>query len=441
MLAAARFSGADTALVIAVAVLIGFSAVFALSETAVTRTSKVKAMALAEEHRRGAGSLLKLVERPERNIPVVLFSLQICTLVAATMVGVVADRVFGPWGVVIATAFEVVVIFVFAELAPKTWAIQHTERAALLMAPLLLAIVTFPPLLWVTQGMIHVSNWILPGKGLKEGPYVTEEELLAMADTAADEEVIEREERKLIHSIIDFGDTIAREVMVPRPDMQVVESKASVREAADFAATAGFSRIPVCGQGIDDVVGVVYVKDMMRAEREGRAEEAVATVMRQAQFVPESKRIAEVMREMQAGKEHLAIVVDEYGGTAGLITLEDVLEELVGEISDEYDVARPRVEHLDDGQLQVDGGLSIDEANELGGFEFPEGDWDTVGGFVYHLLGHVPVEGEAVDRDGYRLVAKKVERRRIAQVLIGVVPVTQEPAGPDAVLDGDGGGS
>jgi CBS domain containing-hemolysin-like protein len=441
MLAAERFSGADTALVIAVAVLIGFSAVFALSETAVTRTSKVKAMALAEEHRRGAGSLLKLVERPERNIPVVLFSLQICTLVAATMVGVVADRVFGPWGVVIATAFEVVVIFVFAELAPKTWAIQHTERAALLMAPLLLAIVTFPPLLWVTQGMIHVSNWILPGKGLKEGPYVTEEELLAMADTAADEEVIEREERKLIHSIIDFGDTIAREVMVPRPDMQVVESKASVREAADFAATAGFSRIPVCGQGIDDVVGVVYVKDMMRAEREGRAEEAVATVMRQAQFVPESKRIAEVMREMQAGKEHLAIVVDEYGGTAGLITLEDVLEELVGEISDEYDVARPRVEHLDDGQLQVDGGLSIDEANELGGFEFPEGDWDTVGGFVYHLLGHVPVEGEAVDRDGYRLVAKKVERRRIAQVLIGVVPVTQEPAGPDAVLDGDGGGS
>ena len=196
---------------------------------------------------------------------------------------------------------------------------------------------------------------MLPGRGLKEGPYVTEEELLAMADTAADEEVIEREERKLIHSIIDFGDTVAREVMVPRPDMVTVASAATVRDAADIASTAGFSRIPVYGQGIDDIVGVVYVKDMMRAEREGKADEPVTLVMRQAQFVPESKRVAEVMREMQAGKQHLAIVVDEYGGTAGLITLEDVLEELVGEISDEYDVDRPRLQYLDGGRLQVDG--------------------------------------------------------------------------------------
>jgi CBS domain containing-hemolysin-like protein len=443
MLGAARlaeghhFSGTEAALVVAVVVLIAFSAFFALSETALTRTSKVKAMALAEERRRGSASLLKLVEHPERNLPVVLFTLQICTLVAATMVGVVADRVFGPWGVVIATMFEVVVIFVFAELAPKTWAIQHVERAALFMAPAVLAIVTFPPLHWVTRGMIRVTNWLLPGKGLKEGPYVTEEELLAMADTAADEEVIEREERKLIHSIIDFGDTVAREVMVPRPDMLVVESKARVSDAADIAATAGYSRIPVYGQGIDDIVGVVYVKDMMRAEREGRAEEPVAAVMRQAQFVPESKRIAEVMREMQAGKQHLAIVVDEYGGTAGLITLEDVLEELVGEISDEYDVARSRVEELADGQLQVDGALSIDEVNELTGWELPEGDWDTVGGLLYNLLGHVPVEGEAADYDGHRLVAKKVEGRRIAQVIIGAVPAPPGP-GPEPEPDGDG---
>ena len=159
---------------------------------------------------------------------------------------------------------------------------------------------------------------------------------------------------------------------------------------------------------------------MMRAEREGKADEPVTIFMRQAQFVPESKRVAEVMREMQAGKQHLAIVVDEYGGTAGLITLEDVLEELVGEISDEYDVDRPRVELLDDGQLQVDGRLSIDEINELTGFELPEGDWDTVGGLLYHLLGHVPDEGEGAEFNGHRLVAQKVDGRRIAQVLIGL---------------------
>jgi CBS domain containing-hemolysin-like protein len=431
--AAARFSEGDLGLVVVVLILIALSALFALSETALTRMSKVKAMAMVEGHRRGAKALLKIVEHPERNLPVILFSLEICTLVAATMVGVVADSVFGPWGVVVATVFEIVVIFVFAELAPKIWAVQHPERAALLMSPLLAAVVAFPPMRWATHALIKVANFILPGKGLKEGPYVTEGELLAMADTAADEEVIEREERKLIHSIIDFGDTVAREVMVPRPDMVTVASAAAVRTAADVASTAGFSRIPVYGQGIDDIVGIAYLKDMMRAEREGRADDPVTEAMRPAQFVPDSKRIAEVMREMQAGKNHLAIVVDEYGGTAGLITLEDVLEELVGEISDEYDVDRPRVEYLDDGQLKVDGGLSIDEVNELAGIELPEGDWDTVGGLLYHLLGHVPIEGESAKSDGHRLVAQKVAGRRIAQVLITANDGSEEAVPSPAV--------
>ncbi len=436
MLATTRFSGTDAALLGAVLVLIVFSALFALSETAITRTSRVKAMSLVEEQRRGAAALYKLVEHPERNLPVILFALQMCTLVAATMVGVVADQAFGPWGVVIATLFEVVFIFVFAELAPKIWAVQHAERAALGMAPFLVAVAGFPPLRWATLALIRLSNLVLPGQGLKEGPYVTEEELLAMADTAADEAVIEREERKLIHSIIDFGDTVAREVMVPRPDMVTVPAASSLRDAADIAATAGFSRIPVYGQGIDDIVGVVYVKDMMRAEREGKADEAVTLFMRQAQFVPESKRVAEVMREMQAGKQHMAIVVDEYGGTAGLITLEDVLEELVGEISDEFDVDRPRLELLDDGSLQVDGRLSIDEINEVAGFELPEGDWDTVGGLLYHLLGHVPVEGEGAEFNGHRLIAQKVDGRRIAQVLI--VPLAPPTETSAAAADGAG---
>ncbi len=229
MLATSRgFSGTDAGLLAGAVVLILLSAVFALSETAITRTSKVKAVALVEEKRRGAASLLKLVERADRNIPVILFSLQICTLVAATIIGVVANEVVGALGVVVATAFEIVVIFIFAELAPKIWAVQHSERAALMVAPFLLAVVQFAPLRWVTQALIAMANLVLPGKGLKEGPYVTEEVLLAMADSAADEAVIEREERKLIHSIIDFGDTVAREVMVPRPDMVTVSAEATV---------------------------------------------------------------------------------------------------------------------------------------------------------------------------------------------------------------------
>lgn len=429
------FTGADAVMLAAVAVLIVFSALLALSETAITRVSKVKAISLVDEKRRGSASLLRLAEHAERNLPVVLFALEICTLVAATLVGVVADQAVGPWGVVIATFFEILVIFVLAELAPKIWAVQHSERAALLVAPLVSALVSFPPLRWATLGLIRVANVVLPGKGLKEGPYVTEEELLAMADTAAEEEVIEREERKLIHSIIDFGDTVAREVMVPRPDMVTVQSQVRLREAADIATSAGYSRIPVYGEGIDDIVGVVYLKDMMRAEREGRGEEPISTFMREAQFVPDSKRVAAVMREMQAGRQHLAIVVDEYGGTAGLITLEDVLEELVGEISDEYDVERPRVEHLDGGDIQVDGAVSIDEVSELTGYQLPQGDWDTVGGLLYNLLGHVPVEGEGADLDGRRFVAQKVDGRRITQVLI------TQPCGTEGEEAHAGGGS
>ncbi len=415
-----HFGTTDVILVVVVVVLIALTGLLAMSETALTRTSKVKAQALVEEHRRGAPTLLRLVERIDSVLPVVLFALELCTLVAATMVGVIAAHAFGGLGVVVATAFEVVVIFVLAELSPKTWAIQHTERAALASAPFIRLLVAFKPLGWVTRALIVLSNAILPGKGMRAGPYTSDEMLRAIADEAAKEDVIENEERTLIHSIIDFGDTVVRDVMVPRPDMVAVESHARIVDVIDIIIPAGFSRIPVYGQGIDDIVGIVYAKDLMRAEREARNEEAVSTIMREAQFTPESKRVSELMREMQAGKFHMAIVVDEFGGTAGLVTLEDLIEELVGEITDEYDVEEVPSERLADGTVVVNARMPVDEVNELlETSELPEGDeWDTVGGLLYSLLGHVPVEGETAEVDGHRLVAERVQGRRIGRVRI-----------------------
>ncbi len=410
------FTTGDAWLLVVVAVFIALSAFLALAETGLTRTSRVKAVALEEQGRRGATALLRLMEHPERTLNPVLFLLLLCNTVAATLVGVVAAHAFGPIGVAIATAFEVVVIFVFAEAMPKTWAVQHSERAALIAAPAVSALVRFPPLRWISSGLIAISNFILPGKGIKQGPYVSEQELLAMADAAAQEDVIEREERTLIHSIIDFGDTVVREVMVPRPDMVAVESTAKIADVIEIAIAAGFSRIPVYGQGIDDILGVIFVKDLVKAEREGRTDDPVSTIMRDASFVPETKRVSELMREMQARKSHLAIVVDEYGGTAGLVTLEDVIEELVGEIEDEYDVAESPVERLPGGDVRVTSRMALDEVNDLLGASLPEGDWDTVGGLVYGLLGHVPIEGEAVETDGYRLTAERVQGRRIGRV-------------------------
>ncbi|MGH9076414.1 MAG: hemolysin family protein [Acidimicrobiales bacterium] len=422
-----HLSGADWAILAAIGMLIGATGFLAMAETAITRISRHKVVVLSEEGTRGAARLLRLVESTERVLPVVLFALEVTTLVAATLVGILTSRLFGALGVLIGTVFEVVVIFVVAELAPKTWAVQHSQRAALLAAPAVAAMVAFPPLRWVTRGLIRVANALLPGKSMPSGPYVSEEELLAMTDTAAEEEVIEREERTLIHSIIDFGDTVVREVMVPRPDMVVVDARGRLADAIDMAIAAGYSRIPVYGKGIDDVVGIVFAKDLLRAEREGQRDEPVSTIMRPAQFTPESKRVSELMREMQSSKQHMAIVIDEYGGTAGLVTLEDLIEEIVGEIVDEYDREEAPVQRLGDGGLRVTARMPIDELNALIDGDLPEGDWDTVGGLIYSRLGHVPTEGEGVECDGHRLVAERVQGRRIARVRISPLAPSESP--------------
>jgi len=241
--------------------------------------------------------------------------------------------------------------------------------------------------------------------------------------------VIETEERALIHSIIEFGDTVVREVMVPRPDMVAIGADASVEAVLERALDVGFSRLPVVEQQGEDVVGVAYTKDMIRAERSGRGDEPVRDHVRTAHFVPETKRVSDLMREMQAETFHLAVVVDEYGGTAGLVTLEDLIEELVGEIVDEFDVEEAQVEQLGGGEVRVSARLPVDEVNDLIDASLPLGAWDTVGGLVFDLLGHVPVAGESVTVDGLRLVADRVNGRRIERVRIApmaVVPPGEE---------------
>jgi CBS domain containing-hemolysin-like protein len=218
--------------------------------------------------------------------------------------------------------------------------------------------------------------------------------------------------------VIEFGDTIVREVMVPRPDMHSVEAQRKVSETLGIAMAAGYSRLPVYSQNIDEVLGIAYVKDLVRAEREGHRSEPVKNFVRQAHFVPETKRVSRLMREMQEQQYHLAIVVDEYGGTAGLVTLEDLIEELVGEIVDEYDVEEPPVQPLSGGELSVSARLDVDDLAKLVHAELPDGDWDTVGGLFINLLGRVPGEGESVEAGGIRLVAQRVQGNRIDRVRV-----------------------
>jgi CBS domain containing-hemolysin-like protein len=408
----------DFWLIVVVVVATIVASFLAMAETALTRVTTVDAISLEDEGRRWAKQLGRLVEHPERFLNPVLLLMLLAHLVIASVVAILVESNFGKGAVIVATGIETAVIFVLAEAAPKTWAIQHPDRSALLSTPIVHAVVMLLPIRIVTRGLIALSNALIRGKDSRAGPFVSERKLLAMADEAEEQDVIEEQERALIHSIIHFGDTVVREVMVPRPDMVSVEARAEVRDVMEVAIQAGFSRIPVYEQGIDDIAGIVYAKDLMRGVSEGRDDQPVRDLARVATFVPETKRVAELMREMQAKKFHMAIVVDEYGGTAGLVTLEDLIEELVGEIVDEYDVEEPSVEALAGGDVRVNARMPIDELNELLDSQLPEGDWDTVGGLVYNLLGHVPVEGETVECDGHQLRAEKVQGRRIGRVRV-----------------------
>jgi len=272
--------------------------------------------------------------------------------------------------------------------------------------------------------LIWVGNAVTPGRGYREGPFATQVELRELVDLAEQRGVVEHGEREMIHSVFALGHTIVREVMVPRTEMVWIESDKTARQALVLALRSGFSRIPVIGENIDDVLGIVYLKDLVRRTSDEditAGETPVLQIMREATYVPESKPVDDLLREMQAARTHIAVVVDEYGGTAGLVTIEDILEEIVGEITDEYDVAeRPPVERLEDGSVRVAARLPIEDLGELFDTELPAEDVETVGGLLAQALGRVPIPGATVDIDGLRLVAEGTtgRRNRIDTVLV-----------------------
>lgn len=262
------------------------------------------------------------------------------------------------------------------------------------------------------------------------------DDLMALTEAAAADDVIDDEERELIESVFALGDTIVREVMVPRTDMVAVASQMSIAAVVDIVIDKGLSRLPVFGEDIDDIVGVCLMKDLTRAERVGHGSAQITTVMRRAYFVPETKHADDLLREMQMGRYHLAIAVDEYGGTAGLVTLEDVVEELVGEIVDEFDVEEPLVEPLAGGEVLVHGRMPVDQLNTLVRSELGEGDWDTVGGLIFSTLGHVPSVGEAIEVGGVLLKVEHMEGRRITKVrLTPIAASVNQATAPENVAD------
>jgi CBS domain containing-hemolysin-like protein len=285
----------------------------------------------------------------------------------------------------------------------------------------------------VSALLVLIGNAVTPGKGFRDGPFASESELRALVDVASDSELIEADERRMIHSVIDLGDTITREVMVPRTDMVVIDRDKTCRQGLNLLLRSGYSRIPVVGEDTDDIIGMLYLKDVARRVTHDPAGATVPVeeVMRPAAYVPDSKPADDLLKEMQRDRVHVAIVVDEYGGTAGLVTIEDILEEIVGEIADEYDREDPAIEALEDGTWRVDATMDIDDLADHLGVAIEDDEVDTVGGLIAKLGGRVPILGSTAEIAGLKLTAERMEgrRHRIATVIIERLPEAEDEEG------------
>ena len=412
----------DSALLALALAFVVLAGALAMVETAISRTSRVRAEALLRDGRRGAERLVLLTEDAPRYLNVVLllrlaFELTAVAIVTALVVD--ARGGTGGWSIAIAAALMVVVSFVLVGVAPRTIGVQHSDVVALRAAGAVVWLTRlFGPL---PKLLILVGNAVTPGRGLPAGPFANEAELRDLVDLAEQGQVIEEGERDMIHSVFELGDTLVREVMVPRPDIVFIERGKTARQALNLALRSGFSRVPVIGESADDVLGVTYLKDLVRRSQDGKGDDVkVEECMRNPAFVPDSKPVDELLREMQSGQIHMAIVIDEYGGTAGIVTIEDILEEIVGEIADEYDREVPQIEQVSEDTVRVTARLPIDEINEMYDVSLPTEDVDTVGGLMASALGRVPIPGATVTLEGLTFVAEsaKGRRNRIGTVLI-----------------------
>lgn len=413
----------DYWMMVAIFVLLCALTYLALAEMALSRMTKPRAAALADKGAKSGKALVHLAGEPTRWINPVLLTINICQTIQATLTGVIAGRLFGPAGIAIGVFANVVVFFVLAEAVPKTYALLYPVKAATMTARPLLALARFWPLRKASNLLIKLTNVIVKGKGLAQGPFIAEQEFLGVIEAAAQDSVIESEERVLIESVISFGDTEVKEIMVPRPDVVSIDDFITVTEALDIAVVEGFSRFPVFRTVDDheDVIGVVYVKDLVSAERADRGSEQVSGLLRGVHVVPENKLVADLMRDMQSAKIHLAMVADEYATITGLVTLEDCLEELVGEIVDEHDDEDTSVVVVANGDYLIVGGTALSKLNDILKTKIPDDDFDTIGGLIFGRLGRVPVVGDSVEYEGWLFSIEEMDGRRIQTVRVSTL--------------------
>jgi CBS domain containing-hemolysin-like protein len=400
-------------LILLLVVLLGVAIYLGAAEAALLRVRRTAVEVLADEGDAGARRVLRLVEDLPRVMNTVLLTVLLVQIGAATVTGILAERWFGSLGVTIASVVLTLVMFVYAEAIPKTYAVRHPLPVAKMTTPLVSLLRSlFRPLVSL---LIWFADLQAPGQGIAGTAGITEDELRRLAAKAANSGEIALSDLELMERAFAVGDQRVDEILVPRIDVVSVSSDTLARQALDVAIESGHRRLPVHTGNPDDMSGVVRLRDLASHLSEGR-NEPVGQLARELLVVPESKRVLELLREMQRSGRHFAVAVDEHGGTAGIVTIEDVVEELVGEVADEGEDRRPPIEEITATRWRVDARAPVGELEAATGIELPTGDWNTVGGLVLGLVGHIPRAGEVAEVEGGRLVVTGASRRRVREV-------------------------
>ena len=402
--------------------LIALSAFFSGSEAALISLSKLRIRTLVETGDKDSYKVLRLIEDRNHLLTTILIGNTIALLAADSLATFIAISTHVPHATLISTLIMTIVLLLFGEILPKTICVADNERWARKLAPMLsIAEFVLRPF---TRMAISTTKALAKMFGVSDiatGPFITEEDIRTLVNVGVEQKVLEEQERELIHSVIQFGDTIVREVMTPRPDMVSIEMHSSPTRALDLVIAEGYSKLPVYDVTIDDIVGVVHDRELLIGLANGAITATPLTaLMRPVTLVPETKRISELLREMQRGKFSLAIVVDEYGGTAGVVTMEDLLEEIVGEIRDEHDEGEEEpIRKVAPGETLVDAGVNIEDVNARLGLTLPHEEFETIGGFVVGLFGRLPIQGEEIAAsDGVKLRVDRTRGRRILAVRV-----------------------
>ena len=397
-----------------------FSIFFSSSETAFTSLQRIRLEHMLETKTRGARRVSRLMEKPEKLLSTILLGNNLVNTAAAALATVLAVSIWGERGVIIATAGVTIILLIFAETTPKTIAQAHAEKYSLAVSrPLVVVAWLFTPFVWILSWIASLFGRLIGGEPVPRS-LATSDEIRTMISVGHKEGTVEEHEAKLLHRVFEFGDRPAREVMIPRPDVVAIEQGSKLDDFLKLYSETPLSRFPVFNENMDNVVGILSVKDVLMAVATGKVDETslVDELMRPAYFAPESKPIDELFVEMREQNYRMCVVVDEFGGTAGVVSLSRLVEEIVGEVGDELAAVEKDYEIINEYTFQIDGGMRIDEVNEEMELELPEGDYETVAGFILNLLGHIPRENEQLRYRGLRIVITEMKGLKIETIRV-----------------------